>query len=261
VAFSPDGRRLAAAGDRQVKIWDVATGQELLTLRGDPFSYMPTGWGVQFSPDGLRLAYTLGDGSIVWDATPLTEESRVEREARSIVQFLFGKPLLREEVAPVIRQDRTIAEPLRKAALALAETWPEDAGALDSASWEIVRSAGAPAERYAQALRYAEAANRLAPEVGRYLTTLGVARYRAGRYKDALQTLTSADQAKRQTDKQSLPSDLAFLCMAQHQLGMKVEARATFEQLTQVMKPWAGNAEYEGFRREAEALLQENKAP
>ncbi len=259
VAFSPDGRRLASASERQAKLWDVATGQELLTLRGDPFSYNHTGWGVQFSPDGLRLAYTQGDGSMVWDATPLTEESRVEREARSIVQYLFSKPLFRKEAVPAIRQDRTITEPLRKAALALAETWPEDHDALNRASWEIVRSAGAPAERYAQALHYAEAANRLEPETHRYLATLGIAQYRAGRYKDALQTLTRTDQASRRITKQSLPRELAFLCMAQQQLGMKAEARATLERLTQAMKSWPPNAEWESFRREAAALMNEKK--
>ncbi|HJT78605.1 MAG TPA: protein kinase [Gemmataceae bacterium] len=259
VAFSPDGRRLASASERQVKLWDAATGQELLTLRGDPFTYQPVGWGVLFSPDGRRLAYTQGDASTVWDATPLTEESRVAREARSIVQNLFSKPLLREEVVPVIRRDRTIAEPLRKAALALAETWPEDHAELNGASWDIVRSAGAPAERYAQALRYAEAANRLEPENRSYLTTLGMAQYRAGRYKDALQTLTHADQVHRQAAKQSFPADLAFLCMAQYQLGMKAEARATFGRLTQALKAKASNAEDEGFRRETAALVNEKK--
>src|SRR5262249_40428375 len=53
IAFSPDGKRLASAGDNCVKITDLETGKELLKLkntRGMSF------FSVAFSPDGRTLA-------------------------------------------------------------------------------------------------------------------------------------------------------------------------------------------------------------
>ncbi len=53
VAFSPDGRYLASgSGDYTVKLWEVATGQELRTLTGHT-DYVLC---VAFSPDGRSLA-------------------------------------------------------------------------------------------------------------------------------------------------------------------------------------------------------------
>src|SRR5262249_46484771 len=65
VAFSPDGRYLAAGGpNNTVKPWDVTTGAEFLSLSG----HTRPVFSVVFSPDGQRLAATGQDYVvIVWD--------------------------------------------------------------------------------------------------------------------------------------------------------------------------------------------------
>src|SRR5437667_2405954 len=53
LAFSPDGRRLACGStDNTVKVWEVATGKEVFTLRG----HSEPVFSVMFSPDGKSLA-------------------------------------------------------------------------------------------------------------------------------------------------------------------------------------------------------------
>jgi WD40 repeat protein len=63
LAFSPDGKRLAAAGIAPVQVWDVSTGKEL-------FSSKATGdWetALAFSPDGARVAAAGWSGATVWE--------------------------------------------------------------------------------------------------------------------------------------------------------------------------------------------------
>jgi WD40 repeat protein len=75
VAFSPDGWRLAASvggyganieRPTQVRVWELGTGQEVLSL--------PAGFKsvskIAFRPDGKRLAGAGWDVVRVWDATP-----------------------------------------------------------------------------------------------------------------------------------------------------------------------------------------------
>jgi WD40 repeat protein/serine/threonine protein kinase len=63
VVYSPDGKRLASAGnDRTTKVWDAQTGHELLSLDG----LKGSGNSVAFSPDGKHLA-TVGSEVKVWD--------------------------------------------------------------------------------------------------------------------------------------------------------------------------------------------------
>jgi dipeptidyl aminopeptidase/acylaminoacyl peptidase len=226
VAFDPSGRRIASAfEDGAIKLWDAATGDEVFTLRGHTAGVL----GVAFSPDGVRVASASEDMTVkVWDAAPPSPETLRRR---------------REE--------------------ALAEVRWDEAWRLNNASWQVAASPGQTAEAYDRALRDAEAASRLVPEEGNLLNTLGVARYRAGRYAEALEALARSDALNTAGAGGSIPGDLAFLAMAHHRLGHRDEARAVLGKLREALtRPrWKDDEESRGFLREAEALIDSEAVP
>jgi WD40 repeat protein len=65
-AFSPDGKRIVTGGwDKTAKVWDAATGAEVMTLRG----HSSIVCSVAFSPDGRRIVTGSYDNTaMVWDA-------------------------------------------------------------------------------------------------------------------------------------------------------------------------------------------------
>ena len=73
MAYSPDGQRLATGGtDQSVKLWDITSGQEILTLRGHTDFVQ----GIAFTPDGCRIV-SGGDRSIrIWDGRPWNDGER-----------------------------------------------------------------------------------------------------------------------------------------------------------------------------------------
>ncbi|MCI0463468.1 MAG: hypothetical protein L0Z62_41550, partial [Gemmataceae bacterium] len=71
LTFSRDGRRLVTGGvDGALKLWDVTTGQEVLTLAGHAVQVTFVG----FTPDGSSLISGGADGvAKIWDGRPLEE--------------------------------------------------------------------------------------------------------------------------------------------------------------------------------------------
>jgi WD40 repeat protein len=259
VAYSPDGRRIATAGqDGILKLWDAETGEEVFTLRGHGEGVV----SVVFSPDGARIASAGEDRTVrIWDAMQPTPEIQLQRRALNLVQTHLGQLLLKDEVVAHIRAETAMAEPLREAALQVAARAIEDAGALNNAAWEIAVSKNQAREKYDRALRYAQAACRQAPDDPICLNTLGVAQYRAGKYQEAIVTLTKSDRLNP-TPQAPYPGDLAFLAMAQHRLGQKAVAVASLNQLRTLMKlpKWAQDRESRSFFSEVEALIDPSHA-
>src|SRR5262249_25091031 len=152
-----------------------------------------------FSPDGSRLALINKRIVKIWDARPLTPDAALEREAIGLLDLLFSKPLCKADVGGYLRNSATIRPQSRKLALSLVDRYQDvtDPQRFDDAAWPVLRHPYANPFQYRFALMQAETACRLAPEEAKYRTTLGVAQYRAGKYKEALETLQKAEQSNK----------------------------------------------------------------
>jgi hypothetical protein len=88
-AFSPDGARIVTASDDQTaRIWDAATGKEIMVLRGHEERVN----SAVFSPDGARIVTASDDQTArIWDAAT-GEEITVLRGHEERVTFAAFSP-------------------------------------------------------------------------------------------------------------------------------------------------------------------------
>lgn len=122
VAFSPNSRRLAAAGSDgdgfAVKVWDCETGQNLHTFRAPREIY-----SLSFSPDGRWLALGISDGSVrLWDAAS-DEAIVVGKHDRDVTGLTFHPN--RRRLASADRDGAVKVWDLRRAWLPALACWPQ----------------------------------------------------------------------------------------------------------------------------------------
>lgn len=88
VSFSPDGTRLASAGeDNTIRLWDTGTGSELRALRGHNDAVV----GVSFSPDGTWIASGSRDQTIkLWDAETGAELRTLQGHSDALTCLSFS---------------------------------------------------------------------------------------------------------------------------------------------------------------------------
>ncbi len=90
VAFSPDGKHIASGNlmGGQIKIWDVETGAEMLTIEGHKARAILS---VQFSPDGTRIVSSSADCTIkLWDTVDSSEILTFEGHQKPVRSVAFS---------------------------------------------------------------------------------------------------------------------------------------------------------------------------
>ena len=140
VAWSPDGRRLAACGEQKpITVWDVAEGKVTLTLDGHEGGFPDFGYGATFdpcniawSPDSNRLASAGTDRQVrIWDA------ATGKQVASTADPFKASGPpgmlawLPDGQHLQVRRADRAFLRLDASSALAASELLPGDIGGID----------------------------------------------------------------------------------------------------------------------------------
>ncbi|MFD8146316.1 WD40 repeat domain-containing serine/threonine protein kinase [Streptomyces sp. NPDC059708] len=86
-AFSPDGTLLADADDRDVRLWDPATGTTAALLRGHTAAVR----SVAFAPDGGTLASGAEDGTVrLWDVAARAPAATLTGHTAHVASVAFS---------------------------------------------------------------------------------------------------------------------------------------------------------------------------
>lgn len=227
--FSEDGRLMAVddlAGS--VHLRDPSTAHEFARLEH------PNGYGAEryvFTPDGTELV-AVGTGkpsSFAWDLRGIREELAARNLDWDLPPYPPRMPHTANEPLEVKWISSETEKQSRKelAAARIArcreahDANPDDATACNELAWALL-IAPKSLRSVEEAVVLATNALEIRPEDANFRNTLGVAFYRAGRYREAVNSL-AANLPLQEED--GLPFDLYFLAMSHFQLGEQDRAR------------------------------------
>jgi WD40 repeat protein/tetratricopeptide (TPR) repeat protein/energy-coupling factor transporter ATP-binding protein EcfA2 len=192
----------------------------------------------------------------------LAKEDAKDRLKRLNLAWCHEKlgSILRDAKQPKAEDAYREAVAIRKQ---LVADFPNSAECYNGLAWIL---ATCPVEQLRDPAKAVELATRaaaeLAPSVGNYWNTLGVALYRAGKWQECVQALERSIALKGEGDI----SDLLFLAMAHQQLGSRDRAREWYAKGTKGLeKNQVLNQNQRLFRDEAATLFgfsaKEKQAP
>jgi tetratricopeptide (TPR) repeat protein len=132
-----------------------------------------------------------------------------------------------------------------------AELQQESANARNALAWALATAPDAKARDGRRAVELARRAVEQAPTQAPFWNTLGVARYRAGDWKESIEALNKSLELKSPVPA----ADGFFLAMAHWKAGRKDEARRWYDKALNWAKKGKPDEETQRFHAEAAALL------
>ncbi|MCG3131604.1 MAG: Serine/threonine-protein kinase PknD [Phycisphaerae bacterium] len=255
LAFSPDGRRVAAGTvDATVRVIDTTTGVEWLTLRDG----IGVCTGLAFTVEGSALLSVHSSSIEVYESRSMRLDAGARNQVRRVrahVDAAFERHGLCDDVVAALATDPALSEHEQALAVRIAQARGNNTGWQNSEAWGIVLYADRSAEEYAFARRLIEPICAAFPEEPAYLNTRGVAEFRLGEFEKARETFERCLALTRERGQPPQVADQIFLAMALHRLGRVDEAaslwRVAQERATNLMS----NKEIQNFVREAERLV------
>lgn len=294
VSFSSNGDRLlSASSDGTVRVWDclsaaernqsqlvkkkvrktvLPTVEELLDSDANDSELIEALWNDDsLSVDQKRVGRVLLRNKIA----ELKSEANQRFEKLRLKCFVDKTAVLAHGLElNANRREKRVASKLR----GLIEGWTPTASNLNEAAWHCIAVPGRGSEEYALALAAAEEANRLDakwwtdsqsrssnintlvdvtkvyPGNAAYINTLGVAYYRVGEFRKAIEALTNSEMLE------SYPSNLIVISMAKFCIGEITDAQSILERVRQNVESHNSSftEEDSAFFEEANALINSN---
>lgn len=263
LVISPDGSRLVGGGsDGSLTFWDAITKERLtaVTAATGPL------YAVGFSSAGESLVAAGIEQPLILLETRDPGSDGAARASylrgRAVADAMVTDGVLAGEMVERLLQDSALDSDTRDAATAYARARGDNPNLLNSWAWATALRGSASGEEYDRGLVLAQAAAQSFPDEYGIQNTIGVLQYRAGRFEDAIRTLSACVEIGRRAQGMTHPCDLIFLAMARRKHG-EADARGVLEEAeSSMMNPrFASDNELLGFLQEARSLFGEGSAP